>query len=378
MARIYRGEKAGWVESRIGRREAPALTNHPRFLEGELEVRLVPLEYHQCFIDGEQVDPHSLQRIERSSVAGYDSWRSAELLWPDDPKPMRDRRTLQSWYRHHVLRTPPGEHAPGKPLGSRLTPEAARNGLNFIHPEIASYAWHRANVVKAEGGTIKFDRLEQDMLSSMPLCFNLFGHLRLHKRTAADVFQRLLGLKMDEVEDIEVEFAPHPPAEYLNDRSAFDAYVKFSSSGKSGFIAVETKYTDKFSRDVYPDLTKPRKDRYSEFSTRPQGFRSDSIEPFLKPEVNQVWRNALLAIAHQMRDGFDPDLVKTVVLSCADDKEAHTGVQLLTHELPGRADFVRHVSYEELIEEFVEYESTEYWAREFQRRYLDLSAISSA
>lgn len=93
-------------------------------------------------------------------------------------------------------------------------------------------------------------------------------------------------------------------------------------------------------------------------------------------QVNQVWRNALLAIAHQENDGFDRNLVKTVVVSCADDEEARSGVRLLADELSGRPGFVQHVSYEDLIAEFVEYESTEYWAREFQRRYLDLSPIS--
>lgn len=75
---------------------------------------------------------------------------------------------------------------------------------------------------RPRGGTLKFDRLEQDMLSSMPLCFNLFGHLRLHRSTAADVFQRLLDLNIEEIEEIEVEVAPQKPASYLNDHTAFD------------------------------------------------------------------------------------------------------------------------------------------------------------
>jgi hypothetical protein len=165
------------------------------------------------------------------------------------------------------------------------------------------------------------------------------------------------------------------PAGYLNDLTSFDAYIRFSSGDKRGFVAVETKYTDKFSRDVYPDLTKPRKDRYSKFSTRSHGLKSDSVEPFLEPEVNQVWRNALLAIAHQELDGFDADLVKSVVLSCADDPEALTGVERLADELPRRRHFVQHLSYEDLIGEFEEYESTEYWARELRRRYLDLTPV---
>ena len=47
--------------------------------------------------------------------------------------------------------------------------------LNFIHPAAWQHAEQRAVEVQREGGTLRRDRLFGNLLSSMPLCFNVFG-----------------------------------------------------------------------------------------------------------------------------------------------------------------------------------------------------------
>ena len=132
--------------------------------------------------------------------------------------------------------------------------EAVRRGLNFLTPGVASYAEERIQGVRRAAGTLDADRLRRNMLSSMPLCFNLFGFLRLHRDLAAQVLGQVLNLDIARLDDgdgiagIEVEWAP-PRARHLGDRTAFDAVVAYrTGDGRRGFLGVETKYTEPFGR----------------------------------------------------------------------------------------------------------------------------------
>ena len=88
----------------------------------------------------------------------------------------RRMRLHQSWYRHAVLRAPYGA-AGGvarKYYGNMLDPASAEQGLNFLSPRIHELA--KARVAEG-GGLVEADRLLRNMLSSQPMCFNLFGEL---------------------------------------------------------------------------------------------------------------------------------------------------------------------------------------------------------
>ena len=60
----------------------------------------------------------------------------------------------------------------------RLDPDSAKQGYNFLTPEIAKLAY-RESVYREIGAVIEQERLWGNMLSSQPLCFNLFGGLKL-------------------------------------------------------------------------------------------------------------------------------------------------------------------------------------------------------
>src|SRR5690349_299748 len=72
-------------------------------------------------------------------------------------------------------------------LGSRLQLEFARKGgANFLTPQSCMAAVDRmAKTQRLE--TLDKDRLWSDLLSSMPLCFNLFGPAWADSRLAAAV-----------------------------------------------------------------------------------------------------------------------------------------------------------------------------------------------
>ena len=106
------------------------------------------------------------------------AWNDPDLQVASDGRSSRRARyrLLQSWYREIHLEAPYGEHR-GKPVGSLLSKQAVSQdrGLNFIGEAAGPYAEERAPIVKASGGSIETGRLFHNMLSSMPLCFSIFG-----------------------------------------------------------------------------------------------------------------------------------------------------------------------------------------------------------
>ncbi len=149
----------------------------------------------------------------------------------DNPVTRRERRR-QSAYRHDVLRLPAGVDRQGRTLGNYLPRDDRRN--NFLSDEAAEYAVARAKLVKHEGGQLEPVRLFTNMLSSMPLAFTVFGHLRAHPDAAVTVLSALTGRQLTgldtvavggrTIEGIECEWAPER-REHLDDGTAFDAVV---------------------------------------------------------------------------------------------------------------------------------------------------------
>ena len=88
----------------------------------------------------------------------------------------RRMRRHQGWYRDHVLGVPYGRgpnRRQGKPLGNMLTKASAELGLNFLTWGIFEVAKRRID--KGTGAVDPY-RLLHNMLSSQPMCFNLFGN----------------------------------------------------------------------------------------------------------------------------------------------------------------------------------------------------------
>jgi hypothetical protein len=97
-----------------------------------------------------------------------------------DNRVTRLERRGQSAYREKALRLPAGVARLGRTLGNYLSADDQRS--NVLSDEAAEYAAARAEVVTAEGGQLEQVRLFTTMLSSEPLAFTVFGHLRAPER----------------------------------------------------------------------------------------------------------------------------------------------------------------------------------------------------
>ena len=203
----------------------------------------------------------------------------------------RRMRLHQSWYRDRVLGVPYGTGPYEKsttPYGNMLTKESADKGLNFLTPGIFSLAKQR--IAEGRRGAEPF-RLLRNMLSSQPMCFNLFGELALDPESAANLARALWGKTVERVVCVRFEWAPDPATEYLNDKTAFDAFIEYETNeGRMGFIGIETKLSEPFSQNKKYD-----KEEYRRWMTKDAPWRTDVSDQVSKKKHNQLWRDHLLA-----------------------------------------------------------------------------------
>ncbi|MDE2993992.1 MAG: hypothetical protein OXU67_08935 [Chloroflexota bacterium] len=168
-----------------------------------------------------------------------------------------------------------------------LTEQSAEAGLNFLTPAIFELAKRR---VAAGTGTVESFRLMRNMLGSQPMCFNLFGELALDYELATRLVRILWGEHIARVTGVHIEWAPAPAAEYLDDRTAFDAFIEYKTQDdRAGFIGIETKLSEPFSLRRYDQPA------YRRWMTPDGPWRADANDEVAKREHNQLWRDHLLS-----------------------------------------------------------------------------------
>jgi hypothetical protein len=249
-----------------------------------------------------------------------------------------------------------------------MLPADAGHKRNFLNETIANYVDRRVPEVQKANGTLDENRLRCNMLSSMPLCFNLFGFLEAHPAATARALSQTFQIDIAEVLKIEVESVP---TKALGDRTAFDALVRYRrSDGREGFIGIETKYTEPFSQKEYC------RDEYLRRTDDQKVFKPGAAERLKGRKTNQLWRNTMLALCTRA-DERNCGECFVGVLSCQDDRGALDAVAGLRNELCDPR-ILCVSTYERLIDICVTEESLETWAVAFRQRYLDLSPIQSA
>lgn len=215
---------------------------------------------------------------------------------PSDTRFKAAARLLQSlWRQEQGL--PIGSHrsqdGKRRKLGSRINTASARAGANFLSPEITNLV-RREVVYREMGAIIDQERLYTNLLSSQPLCFNLFGALKLDQDKATAFFRAVFPGYVEQVEGIWFEHSPGrgDPA-FTADHSAFDVFAPvITTTGESGFVAIEVKYSETMLEPVAQ--IKPR---YDELSAAVGLFRDPAAPALREAPLQQLWREHLLSRA---------------------------------------------------------------------------------
>ena len=283
----------------------------------------------------------------------------------------RRERRRQSAYRETVLRQPAGVDARGRTYGNYLPADDRRS--TFLSVEAAEYAAARVEVVKRECGQLEQTRLFTNMLSSMPLAFNVFGHLRGRPDAAVAVLSELTGRQLAgldtvsvggrTIEGIECEWAPER-REHLDDGTAFDAAVAARlGDGKRLLIAVEVKYIDTFSRDP----KSVEKDEKYRRLCQDFGMADSAFDELRGSATRQLLRNVLLTESVR-RTAFDEAL--TLVLARDDDDAARSAVAAVDRHRGAMPTAVAFAGHGEFADAASAADELSGWAAEFRRRYV--------
>ena len=176
-------------------------------------------------------------------------------------------------------------------LGSRLPFAAAAAGRNFISPDVYRLV-QRELVLREEGAAIDEDRLFGNLLSSMPLTFNVLGPLALDLDLATAVWRHLLPAFVHAVTAINFETSPgRGRLEYLHDGTAFDAALHIvTPEGEPGLVVIEMKYSEAMSGPAAA-----HRPRYDAASRQVRLFRDPDSLALRSVALEQLWREHMLA-----------------------------------------------------------------------------------
>jgi hypothetical protein len=146
--------------------------------------------------------------------------------------------------------------------------------------------------VRCAGKLFGKPRIWNDLLSSQPLCFNLFGELEGDLALASRVMRRMTDGRIDRATAIRFEHSPgRGDAKYTGDRSAFDVFVEYvTSTGVCGFAGIEVKYHEGLN-----DKPAPHRPRYDELAAAMGCFNGNALGRLRQKPIQQVWRDHLLA-----------------------------------------------------------------------------------
>lgn len=305
------------------------------------------------------------------SLPGHPGLRHADGPFGLGPQVAGERgfiarmRFHQSWYRSHVLQAPFGtgpDRRSRRHLGSMLGRSAGSAGINFLSPR----AFELANARAASGGGVERYRLMHNMLSSQPMCFNLFAPLQTSPELATEVCRALIGCTVDRVLDVRFEWAPSPIVNHLNDKTSFDCFIEYQAlDGRLGFIAVETKLTEPFTRKRIDDRD------YRRWMTPGSPWANPRCAQVTKPSHNQLWRNHLLAwsLLQEPHQAYRAGHV-AVVHHPLDGKCSSivAGYRSLLRD----ASMVHDLPLDVLLANYERAEASAQWIQHFRVRYLDL------
>jgi hypothetical protein len=176
-------------------------------------------------------------------------------------------------------------------LGSRLSAYGAAAGGNFINQPVHRLA-QRDYAYREPGAAIDEERLFGNLLSSMPLAFNLAGPMKLDGAKADAFVQTIAPDAAGRVSAIWFEHSPgRGDPTFLDDGSAFDIFIAMRrADGAKTFLAIEVKYAE--SMGEQPARLRPRYDQLSRDSAL---YRDPAAEALRRAPLQQLWREHLLA-----------------------------------------------------------------------------------
>lgn len=249
-------------------------------------------------------------------------------------------------------------------------PDAEHHLWNYLTPDVGMLVReeYQSNLRVTDRRFRKmlgYPRLFEDLLSSQPLCFNLFGPLKLDLGLATDVAKRLWPERVDRVTAVHFEFSPGRwDARYLDNGTAADVLIEHTLPGAGrGVIAIEVKY--------HEDLrgkTNRMKPRYADIYCDSGAFIGDIPAALARPPLQQILLDHLLALAMRETDRLDSALF--VLTAPAENAAVTHAIDCYGKLLdPSTTPTMQYLTLEDLVSAVV-LASSSRWITDFSVRYL--------
>lgn len=286
-------------------------------------------------------------------------------------------RLLQSiWRQENNI---PLERTYGNFLSSE---QAYVQELNFLTPNIRAIVKKEIeeNVIRKgkDVKVMKKDRLYENLLSSQPLAFNLFGELVTPEYELANkVFKRLFPNKIKKVTAIDFEISTcRGDVNYTGDHSAFDVFITYKGTKGKGFIGIEVKYAE-----TLLDIPAKFKERYRDVAIQSVKFTDEGITELCKmpKSLEQIWRDHLLSLSMIPPVNKDFDEGFFIFLYSQDNQECVNALTRYVSYLNSTSSESTGI-YPITMEDFVatiKSETSEQWIRNFEDRYLSFDKIEA-
>lgn len=227
---------------------------------------------------------------------------------PGDPETTAFKRRARLhqavWRKGKGLKTGsqpmrPSPDAPRRELGSRIDlRDALQWGGNFLSDNIRCAVRCRIDHPQPHQ-MLNEDRLHCDLLSSMPMCFNLFGDLWANLEMADRAVHTWWPNVPGRVTHVRFEWSPGRclQGEYLENRSAFDVAFELELEGGGyGILGVETKYHEDCKAEKSP--SDDRRRRYAAVTSESGIMSLETVEEkILGTQLQQIWLDHLLALS---------------------------------------------------------------------------------
>ena len=244
----------------------------------------------RCVTDDELKSHHCLEKTDRvpgdPETTDFRRWaRLHQSIWreardfPIGSQPMRPKPDNSS-----------------RKLGSRIAvdyaPDPRANFLTNVAFESAQSRVRDPEPLQM----LDEDRLFYDLLSSMPMCFNLFGELAVDLALADRAVHKWWPDVPGRVVAVRFEWSPGrgQRGRYLENRSAFDVAFELDlGGGRRGVLGIETKYHENCKKEAQP--SDDRRERYVKIATDSGVLSEESMEKILGTDLQQICLDHLLA-----------------------------------------------------------------------------------
>ncbi len=252
---------------------------------------------------------------------------------------------------------------------------AKQTGANYLTDSIFKIVKTEVESAKQKGKVISEPRIWNNLLSSQPLAFNLFGELKLNGLLGTMVFKELYPeLEIEKITNIEFEHSPgRKDLKYTGDSSAFDVFVEYlTTSGQLSFLGIEVKYAEHLK-----DNPSSHKERYEVISKESGFFDLSQLGKLKERPIQQIWRDHLLTLSLFIsnKDYFRGDFI---YLYPSENEECVNAIAKYEQAfLPNKENYFKPLTIEKIVGLLKE-KSTEKWIIEFEDRYLNFNKTNAS